>query len=388
MHSRLEEKSRRGRAFGVLLGLLLGVGACGKDPDPEDLPVLQPGAQGEDAVIAPEGLRLGLAVRAGQRYRFDCTPISLTGCRLQLLDPASLEPVGDAQASSMRNALSFFWTADADGRVVLEIQSAPTGKTGQFLYAFTEAVDDAGDSAVDAVSRPVSTAPAEFEGTLESRDDVDAWRLTLPANHILRAACNDPENVNPAPDMELFLPDGTSQGRFNATQDARLASSLGAKNPHGEALILIVRASPAMTAASARYTCRVSDDGPDHEPDVPPATTLLRIPGAVAVSLYSEKDVDVVAADLLQGHVYRLWEASPRMDPYYCATTVTNAQGVVLGTDLRSDRAGVAFTAPATGRYDLSLRRARGEAEEAWFIPGGFTYAISDITPPESPGAR
>ncbi|WP_147446425.1 hypothetical protein [Corallococcus sp. CA047B] len=380
MHSSLEEKSRGGWTTGVLLGVLLVLGACDKDPD--DIPALQPGAQGESAVTAPEGARFELAVRGGQRYRFDCTPISLTGCRVQLRDAKSLEPVGDAQASSLRNVLSFFWTADAEGRVVVEVQSAPTGKTGQFLYAFTEAVDDAGGSVAEAVSRPVDTTPTEFTGFLESRDDVDAWRLSLPANHVLRAVCKDAEITHPAPDMEVVLPDGTSLGRFNATESARLAYWMGAKSPNGGDLILLVQASSAMRAGSARYTCQVWDTGPDDHPDAPPATTLLRMPGAVDVMLYSEKDIDVLAADLLEGHQYLLREGSPRSDPYYCATTVTNAQGVVLGTNLRSDRTGVVFTAPATGRYELSLQRARGEAPETWFIPGGFTYAISDITPP------
>ncbi|MHA7628618.1 hypothetical protein [Corallococcus sp. M7] len=383
MHSSLEVKSRGGWTSGVLLGVLLVLGACGKDSD--DIPELRPGAQGESAVTAPEGARFELVVREGQRYRFDCTPITLTGCRVQLRDAKSMAPVGDARASSLRNVLSFFWTADAEERVVVEVQSAPEGKTGQFLYAFTEAVDDAGDSPDTAVSRPVDTVQTVFTGFLESRDDVDAWRLSLPANHVLRAVCRDEDNTQPAPDMEVVLPDGTSLGQFNATDSARLAFWMGAKSPNGGDLILLVRASPAMRADSARYTCQVQDTGPDDHPDAPPATTLLRMPGAVTVSLYSEKDIDVVAADLLEGHQYLLREISPRSDPYYCATTVTNAQGVVLATNLRSDRTGVVFTAPATGRYQLSLQRARGEAPETWFIPGGFTYAISDITPPEAP---
>ncbi|MBN9687738.1 MULTISPECIES: hypothetical protein [unclassified Corallococcus] len=59
----------------------------------------------------------------------------LSGFRVQLLDATSLEPRGEALTSNETKQADFFWTADAE---------------------YT------------------------FEGLLETPDDVDAWRISIP----------------------------------------------------------------------------------------------------------------------------------------------------------------------------------------------------------------
>ncbi|RKH21533.1 hypothetical protein D7Y13_04380 [Corallococcus praedator] len=375
MHSILEKKSRGGWTLGVLLGLALALGACGKDLD--DAPGLKPGAHGEAEVTGPEGVRFELAVRAGQLYRFVCTATTLSGCQVQRLDATSLEPVGEALSSRETKQADFFWTADADGLVVMEVRSVTDGETGGFLYIFTEASDDAGDSPDTAVSQPVTETEYTFEGFLETPGDVDAWRISIPTNHVLRAYCS---GTRDNPFMEVIRPDGTSLGTFTASYSITDVLELGAKNAVGGDLILLIRPSSSTAPVTTRYLCRVRDIGPDDHPDAPPEATAVTVPARLSVDFMSVKDVDVLAVDLVGGRDYLL-KSDGGSSPYYCATTVMDAQGQVLKTDLPSDKTGVTYTAPTTGRYFLALKRVRGSGIWKWWIPEGFLFAITDVTP-------
>ncbi|MHA7628619.1 hypothetical protein [Corallococcus sp. M7] len=367
-------KSQGGWTLCVLLGLALALGACGKD----DAPGLKPGAHGEAQVTGAEGVRLELAVRAGQLYRFVCTATTLSGCRVQRLDATSLEPMGEALASDATKQADLFWTADADGLVVMEVRPVADGETGGFLYIFTEASDDAGDSPDTAVSQPVTETEYTFEGFLETPDDVDAWRISIPTNHVLRAYCS---GTRDDPNMEAIRPDGTVLGRFRTSYFSGGIAELGVKNAVGGDLILLIRTGLPRAPVATRYLCRVRDIGPDDHPDAPPDATAVTVPARVNVGFRSVDDVDVLAVDLVGGRDYLLKDESGSSSPYYCATTVMDAQGQVLKTDLPSDRDGVTYTAPATGRYFLSLKRARGDGLWKWLIPEGFLFGITEVTP-------
>ncbi|RYZ43775.1 MAG: hypothetical protein EOO71_02120 [Myxococcaceae bacterium] len=378
MNPILEEKTRGSWTLAVLLGVALALGACGKDPDPAESPGLKPGAHGEAEVTGPEGVRFQLAVRTGQLYRFVCTATTLTGCRVQLLDATSLEAVGPALDSRGTKQADLFWTSGVDGRVVVDVHPVTDSETGGFLYIFTEASDDAGDSPATAVPQPVTELEYEFEGFLETPDDVDAWRISIPTNHILRSYCNGTGD----PDMEMIRPDGTSLDRFNANSAYGMGLwELGTKNAAGGDLILLIRARQPGVPVTSRYTCRVRDIGPDDHPDAPPEATAVTVPARVHVGFYSTDDVDVLAVDLVGGREYLLRDASNSSSPYYCGTSVLDAQGQVLKANLASDETGVRYTAPTTGRYFLSLKRVRGSGIWKWFIPEGFFLDITDVTP-------
>ncbi|MCY1035728.1 hypothetical protein OV207_30085 [Corallococcus sp. BB11-1] len=379
MHTELELKSRGGWALGLLLGVALTLGACGKD-EPEDKG-MKPGAQGEAAVTATEPTRLELSVKAGQLYRFVCTATTMTGCKVQLRDATTLEPVGEARLSLATKQLNFFWTAATTGLAVLDVQSALEGEAGAFQYEFTEAADDAGDSADGAVPQPFSETEHAFIGFLERPDDVDAWRLTVPANHILRAVCSGFDGANRDPDMELIRPDGTLLGTYNAVQFNGGIADMAIKNAGGGDLLLRVRASGPYSANSTRYGCKVRDAGPDDHGDVAAEATAVTVPARVRVDLGAQNEVDVLAVDLVAGHEYLLRDDSNNSSPFHASTTVTDAQGQLLGAELASDRTGVSFVPPTTGRYFLALKRARGFGIWKWLIPEAFGYEITDVTP-------
>ncbi|RKH17203.1 hypothetical protein D7X74_13075 [Corallococcus sp. CA047B] len=369
----------------MLLGLALTLGACGKD-EVED-PGLQPGAQGAVDFKAPESVRLKLSVKAGQRYRFVCEPATLTGCLLQLRDAQSMEPVGEPRGTDIRLKwwVSLFWTASADGPVVMELQSnigVSEGEAGQFKYQFTEATDDVGGSVDEAVNQPVTETGTSFEGFLEFPTDVDAWRLSVPADHILRVRCMATESGTD-PDTEIIRPDGTSLGTYNYN-DYTINDGLpfmGIKNVGGGDLILLVRpAGPWFYAP--RYACRVSDAGLDDHGDVAEQATVVTVPERVDVTFGSRNDVDVLAADLIAGHVYLFKDATfISVDiPIYCGTTVTDAQGVQQGPKLATNGEGARFTAPTSGRYFLALERTLGKHSN-WIYPVSHQYEITDVTP-------
>ncbi|RKG85734.1 hypothetical protein [Corallococcus terminator] len=388
MHTSLELKSRGGWALGVLLGVALTLGACGKDAV-ED-PGLQPGAQGAVDFTAPGAVRLDLSVKAGQRYRFVCEPTTLTGCQLQLRDAKSLEPLGEARATNTRHSwgITLFWTASANGRVVMELQSnlsVEEGHTGHFTYLFTEATDDAGGSTDEAVNQPVSETETTFEGFLESSTDVDAWRFSVPAERILRAVCQSTE-AGSHPNLELLRPDGTSLGTYNFSaypfEDA--LPYIAVKNVGGGDLILRVQADQRDSSTYAsRYECQVSDAGPDDHGDVAARATVVTVPAQVDVVFGSRNDVDVLAVELVAGHVYRLKDATAgsARPTVYCGTTVTDAQGMQQGPKQITDGEGARFTAPTSGRYFLALERSFSDGARSWVYPLSHRYEITDVTP-------
>ncbi|RYZ39518.1 MAG: hypothetical protein EOO71_19820 [Myxococcaceae bacterium] len=388
MYTRLELKSRRGWALGVMLGLALALGACGKDEVEE--PALQPGAQGEVEFTQAGPVRLKLAVKAGQLYRFVCEVVPIPGvtrwgCVTQLRDATSLEPLGESRTSgitpSRKGQITVFWVASSDETVVMELKSSAPEDTGAFRYQFTDAVDDAGGSTDEAASRSVTEAP--FQGFTESSTDVDAWRFSVPADRILKADCRALEEGRD-PDLEFIRPDGTSLGTHNLSDYIFWTGIpyLAVKNVGGGDLILLVRPyqkSPWLY--SPRYECQVVDAGPDDHGDVAAQATVVTVPTRVDVTFGSRNDVDVLAADLLAGHVYLLKDVTSSGMPIYCGTTVTDAQGVQQGPKLATDGEGARFTAPASGRYFLALERTLGEEARSWVFPNSHRYEITDVAP-------
>ncbi|MBN9683264.1 MULTISPECIES: hypothetical protein [unclassified Corallococcus] len=375
----------------ALLGVVLALGACGKD-EVQD-PGLQPGAQGEmDFTMPTEPLRLKLAVKAGQLYRFVCSPATLTGCRLQLRDATSLEPLGEARATNIQQnkwEISLFWTASATGPVLMELQPnilTEEGFAGQFSYQFTEAADDAGGSTDEAVNQPVTQTETTFEGSLETSGDVDAWRLSVPTDHILRAVCRTTE-AGSNPDIELLRPDGTSLGTYNYG-DYTFGEPLpyiAVKNVGGGDILLRVQSYQRQPSTfSHRYECRVSDAGLDDHGDVAAQATLVTVPAQVDVVFGSRNDVDVLATDLIEGHVYLLKDATATTPKGgtatpYCGTTVTDAQGAQQGPKLATYGDGARFTAPTSGRYFLALERSFSDGT-IWIATQSHRFEITDVT--------
>ncbi|RKH17204.1 hypothetical protein D7X74_13080 [Corallococcus sp. CA047B] len=374
----------------MLLGVALTLGACGKDKDEVEEPALQPGAQGEVEFTETGPVRLKLSVKAGQLYRFVCDVVPIPGvtrwgCVTQLRDATSLEPLGEPRSSgitpSRKGRITVFWTASADGPVVMELQSPVPEDTGAFHYLFTEAVDDAGGSADEAVSRSV-TEPT-FQGFTESSADVDAWRFSVPTDRILKANCWALEDGRD-PDMEIIRPDGTSLGTHNFFDYIFWTGIpyLAVKNVGGGDLVLLVRGYQKVPSLySPRYECQVVDAGPDDHGDVAAQATVVTVPARVDVTFGSRNDVDVLAADLLAGHVYLLKDVTGSGIPVYCGTTVTDAQGVQQGSKLATYGEGARFTATTSGRYSFALERSFSNGPNGWIYPPSHRYEITDVTP-------
>ena len=382
MHTELGLKSRGGWALGVLLSVALTLGACGGDKggDEEDKG-LKPGARGEASVTATGPARLELSVKEGQLYRFICTPTTMKGCELQLRDATTLEPVGEARSTESGTELNFFWTAATTGLAVMEVQAFLEEEGGTFRYEFLEAADDTGDSADGAVSQPVSETESTFIGFLERPEDVDAWRLSLPANHILRAVCSGRDGLKSHPDMELIRPDGNLLGTYNAAGFSGGIADMAVKNDGGGELLLRVRAFGSTPSDSGGYSCKVRDAGPDDHGDVAAEATAVTVPARVSVDLGAQNEVDVLAVDLVAGRKYLLKDVSDNSSPFYAGTTVTDAQDTPQGPALASDRTGASFVPPTTGRYFLALKRTRGFGIWKWLLPEVFAYEITDVTP-------
>ncbi|MHA7633157.1 PPC domain-containing protein [Corallococcus sp. M7] len=374
----------------ALLGVVLALSACGKD-EVQD-PGLQPGAQGEvEFTTLTEPIRLKLAVKAGQLYRFVCKPATLTGCQLQLRDATSLEPLGEARSTNVNEkwGITLFWTASANGPVVMDLQAAGGGGSsmaGQFSYQFTEAADDAGSSLDEAVKQPVTQTETSFEGFLETSGDVDAWRFSVPANHNLRARCRAAE-AGSHPDMELFLPDGTSLGTYNyGAYPFDDLPYIAVKNVGGGDILLRVQANARQPSTfSHRYECTVSDAGPDDHGDVAAEATVVTVPAQVDVAFGARNDVDMLATDLIEGHVYLLKDATAGIPSgkasVYCGTTVTDAQGTQQGPKLVTYGDGARFTAPTSGRYFLALERTFSDGYWGnWGSPTSHRFEITDVT--------
>ncbi|RKH34243.1 hypothetical protein D7Y13_16415 [Corallococcus praedator] len=373
------------------MGVALTLGACGKDPVEE--PGLQPGAQGEVELTATEPVRLKLSVKAGQLYRFVCEVVAppgvtLSGCVVQLRDAKTLEPLGEARSTGIKEKrwqVTAFWTASTNGLAVMDLQSPSPGDTGQFRYLFTEAADDAGGSAGEAVNQPVTETGSGFEGSLESAMDVDAWRLSVPAGHILQVKCSATE-ASSEPNTELIRPDGTSLGTYNfgTYPFGEGIPYLPVKNVGGGDLILLVRPAEPRTY-STRYTCWVNDAGPDDHGDVAAQATVVTVPAQVDVTFGSRNDVDVLGAELVAGHVYLLKDstyATPSTtSTVYCGTTVTDPQGMQQGSKLATYGEGARFTATTSGRYFFALERSFSNGPNGWIYPKTHHYEITDVTP-------
>jgi hypothetical protein len=179
----------------------------------------------------------------------------------------------------------------------------------------------------------------------------------------------------------MIRPEGMSLGTYNAAHYVFGVPDMAIKNGGGGDLILLVRPSGDYSKSATRYECQLRDVGPDDHGDVAADATVVMVPAQVDVNFSSSSDVDVLAADLVKDHEYLLKDISNNGSPYYCGTTVTDAQGAQQGPMLASNRTGARFVAPASGRYFLALTRARTDGIWKWTIPSDFTYAITDVTP-------
>jgi hypothetical protein len=398
MQTNPKVKSWRGWVLGLLvLGGVLSLGACGKDDDQDLGPLLQPGAQGQvEFTTSLAKFRLRLDVKAGQTYRFFCRPAVLTGCQLQLRDAETLKRLGDSRATDRKwnVGVTLFWKAAETGPVVMELTPVFTldpGETGKFTYEFTEDADEVGDSVEEAVAQPVTTKDTVIEGALEFTGDVDVWRFSMPENHILRAVCYATE-AGSDPDIEILRPDGTllgthNHGVYNPDDFFGFINYLALKNVGGGDFILRVQANHLRPAISSPpYTCTVRDTGPDDHGDDAAHATLVTVPARVEVTFGFKNDVDVLATDLIAGHVYLLKDPTYPAGPDtkdaipYCATTVTDAQGTQQGPTLVTYGEGARFTAPTSGRYFLALENAYS-AGSIWVPVTYHKYEITDVTP-------
>ncbi|NRD58067.1 hypothetical protein [Corallococcus exiguus] len=368
----------------ALLGGVLALGACSSKQYGDASPTEEPQVfQGEGTVSKTEPGQLRFTLRADRLYRFDCTPLGMLGCKAQLRDGATMEPIGAPWSSGTVQHLTFFWKQATAGDVVLDIQSgSEEPSAGAFTYELQETRDDAGDTWDQAVVQPVTDKQGAFNGFLEHAEDVDQWRLGIPANHTLAAGCTGPTD-SVAPAFELILPEGTSLSADRAAWFQSLGIRfLAVKSTGGGAIDLRVRASGDYGAHSVPYTCTVQDVGVDDHGDIPSEATVVTVPAQLSVHFNYSSDVDVLAVDLMEGHAYQLLTVSAwGTPPFHVGTTVVNEQDTQRWPKLVSDDKGATFTAPTTGRYFLVLMGARGDGIWKWEVPKTFTYKITDVTP-------
>ncbi|MBN8465991.1 hypothetical protein JYJ95_05675 [Corallococcus exiguus] len=369
----------------ALLGGVFMLGACAIKEYSDAPPFEEPQVfQGEGTVSQTEPNALRFTLRADRLYRFDCKPVGMLGCKAQLRDGVTLEPIGAPWSSGTQVPhLTFFWRQATAGDVVLDIESASEQQPGGvFTYELRETQDDAGDALDQAVLQPVTDQQTSFDGFLEHAEDVDRWRFGVPANHTLAVGCTGP-TASVAPAFELIRPEGTSLTADRAAWFQSLGIRfLAVKTPGGDAIDLLVRVSGVYEAHSVPYTCTVQDVGVDDFGDTPSEATVATVPAQLSVHFNYSSDVDVLAVDLVEGHAYQLLTVSAQgTPPFYIGTTVVNAQDTQRWPKLVSNDKGATFTAPTTGRYFLALERAWDGGIWKWEVPKTFTYKITDVTP-------
>ncbi|MHA7630770.1 hypothetical protein [Corallococcus sp. M7] len=375
---------RRYGTLSLLVGGLL-LTACEKDEaKPEPVPdagsgVLNPGDSGEGELTEAEPLsRHELATQAGHFYRLSCHADTLPGCEVRRLDPSTLEPLPPVTYKAYADS-TITWRAAVDETVVVDVRASINSsvKFGRYTLDFTETEDTEGDALENAVSKAV---PSEFSGVLNAPfpDDVDVFRFSLPKGHILSVRCYGP---NFGPQSEMVRADGTVLNTYSYAGPRDGESALSGENDTGEDLYVRVFSRAGQGGGAVEgYQCTAADSGVDDHPDAPPEATVVTVPSTTEVVFWPVGDVDVLAVDLVEGHKYRL--SSLGIAPFYAATTVLDAQGAIVAKDLESDYLpGTEFTAPATARYFLSLRRVRGAGVYKFLFPTSFTYSIAEIAP-------
>lgn len=215
--------------------------------------------------------------------------------------------------------------------------------------AYTVRIDDLGfdehgDSALKATNLAVATA---ISGTLEYGNDVDFFRINVPAGRVLHANVTSPGGTAT---VTLYDRVGASFGSSNAT----LAFCV----PAFDSYYLGVKST-----AATSYTLEVRDRGPDDFGDAN-SPSVLPAESTVNGSLQWSADVDAFQLSLTPGRIYRANCVSSGP----CHLLVTGPGLTVTGIG------SVNFIAPTTGPFLLQLSLPVGTP-----VPVSWSLKVTDI---------
>ncbi|NVJ08030.1 hypothetical protein HUW63_22660 [Myxococcus sp. AM001] len=247
-----------------------------------------------------EGLREELrdrdvfAVTVAERgmYRFSCTRLTLSECRVRLLDAA-----GNTQDMPV----------DVEGATILGLPTLAAGtwyfevsggrSHGRYTYHLMSlGVDDHGDTLEEAtLLREGAGAP--FSVRLASSADVDVFTFRSRVGHGYRFICEQAPGL--LLQMMLLSSVGAVAEVSQGSSGAPLAVSLLATS---ERDWFVVLRPEGVTPVDS--TCRFEDLGPDEHGDTLETATPVTAGIAVPVTLQSREDVEVFSFTGAPGHVY------------------------------------------------------------------------------------
>jgi hypothetical protein len=299
--------------------------------------------------------------QAGHAYTFRCGRVTLSDCKLRLLDasgqaaPLALSVVTEDKRVWLGTAL--LRTADT---WYIEVSSDTF--EGTYTYQLLDlGPDDHGGSREQATPLQAYREPLPFPVTHSTPEDRDVFTFRAVAGRGYRFNCEQVSTIY----QELRLTTASGRVLEVLPQYAVGRAAVGALATETEDWFVELRVSSG--AFPVTSSCRLDDLGPDEHADGMEGATPL-VPGTpVSVTLQSRADTDVLSFTGEAGHSYTL--KSEGAGAVECEAAVTDAAGVPLALGTSN---ALSFEPMVRGTYYLFL--ARGSA---WLPP--FLLTVEDL---------